>query len=54
LNHVEGGCTKQGTYVLQIRGESLGSFPILEENGLVEIQGFVKMPIENEVEDWKL
>jgi hypothetical protein len=37
-----------------MRGESLGSFPILEENNLMEIQGFVKMPIENEVEDWKL
>jgi hypothetical protein len=37
-----------------MRGESPGSPPILEENGLVEIQGFVKMPVENEAEAWKL
>jgi hypothetical protein len=37
-----------------MKGKSLGSLPILEENGLVKIQGFVKVPIENEIEDWKL
>jgi hypothetical protein len=37
-----------------MRGESPGFPPILEENGLAEIQGFVKMPVENEAEAWKL
>jgi hypothetical protein len=37
-----------------MRGESPGSPLILEENGVVEIQRFVKIPVENEAEAWKL
>jgi hypothetical protein len=35
-----------------MKGELVGSLSILEENGLVEIQGFVKMLVENEAKAW--
>ncbi|KAH9532915.1 hypothetical protein CY35_18G024400 [Sphagnum magellanicum] len=45
----------EGIYdLLQTRGEPAGSLMILEENGLVELRGLTKMPVENEAEALKL
>ncbi|CAM6016210.1 unnamed protein product [Sphagnum balticum] len=45
----------EGIYdLLQTRREPAGSLMILEENGLVELRGLTKMPVENEAEALKL
>jgi hypothetical protein len=55
LKWTKGGYAKQGIYdLLQRKGEPGGCLMILEDNGLLEIPGLAKIPVENEAETLKL
>jgi hypothetical protein len=55
LKGAKGGYAKQGIYdLLQRKGEPGGCLMILEDNGLLEIPGLAKIPVENEAETLKL
>lgn len=55
LKWAKKGYAKQGIYdLLQRKGEPGGCLMILEDNGLLEIPGLAKIPVENEAETLKL
>ncbi len=55
LKWAKEGYAKQGIYdLLQRKGQPGGCLMILEDNGLLEISGLAKIPVENEAETLKL